>query len=116
MKSAKKPKKEVEVSFPITPGGFEALTKEIVRKFQVPDSDETRELLATTILHAPGHVAACSLGLLGGSVRKGIANKVAFEIIGAFKQKRIDEQKANEAAKKLAETPQDSANVEPVQN
>lgn len=116
MKSVKKPKKEVEVSFPITHEGFESLALEVVKKFGVPDSEETRELIATTILHAPGHVAACSLAIIGGSVRKGIANKVAFEKIGEFKQKRAEESAKIQEAKKLAETPQDSANVEPVQN
>lgn len=107
---------EPDVSFPITAEAFEALALEIVKKFNVPDNEETRELIGNCILTAPVHVAASSLSLIGAHVRKGFANKVAWETLQVFKQRRIKEDQEKAAQeKKLAETSQSSANAEPVQ-
>ncbi len=97
---------------PTTPEGLDSFVADIIKEFGLPNNDDTYDNIATMIMHVPPSACRVPMRYFGESVLKSMANKVAFDKLAEFRDKR----KAAAEAAKLAELPKESANVQPVQN
>lgn len=97
---------------PTTSEGLDMFVAEIIKEFSLPNTDDTYDNIATMIMHVPPSACRVPMRYFGESVLKSLANKVAFDKLAEFRDKR----KAAVEALKLAETPSEPANVQPVQN
>lgn len=104
------------IELPTTAEGLDAFVAAITKQFGLPDTDDTYESIATLILHMPQSSCAAPLSFFGNSVKKSMANAVAYPKLQEFGQKRHD---AAQAAKQVETAPVEStpsSEPVPVQN
>ncbi len=100
-----------ETLLPQTPEELERYFDLIIRDYQLPDNDDTRDAVATMILHLPQTKVYVPMSYFADCVRKSIANKVAFDQLQIFKARR----EAAAEAKKQAEAEPKKDSSEPEQ-
>ena len=103
---------EEQVQFPTTQEGLDAFVAKIVTKYNLPNTDDTYDNIATMIMHVPASCCKAPLSYFGESVLKSMANKVAFDKLKEFRDKRDKAMKQAAApaqqpdmSKKLFQTP-----------
>ena len=101
-------KREKMVALPTDVAGLDRLVQLLVKKFKLPNTDDTYDAIATKIMHLPGHQAFVPLSYLGHSVWKMMANAASYTKLEEFRikrekkhQKEIEKQKAEAENKKL---------------
>lgn len=94
-----------EVLLPTNREDLDAFVAKIVKKFKLPETDDTYESIATMIMHMPNTRAYAPLAYFGNGVLKAMANLAAYEKIQEFCKKRRDAALASAEAEKLASTP-----------
>ena len=106
-----KEKMEEEVLFPQTKEALDAFVAEVIKQGNLPDNEHTYEAIATKILHTNQERDSAPYSYFIRSVRKQIANKIAYDACIAFAEARKAEEEAQKA--KLELVPQESSTVEP---
>ena len=120
---------ETPALLPQTPEEFDAFCETIIKKFSLPDTDQTRCSIGEMICHMPKTMAHEKLSYFADGVRRGIAHLVAYNKVEAIyapireaqKKKEAEERAAKEAAAKasltLVETGTHAVSgSEPIQN
>jgi hypothetical protein len=98
---------EAHVELPRTEDEFEAFTEKIIYGFGLPDTDDTEESIATLIMHMPQSAASAPLSYFANSVKKSMANAIAYSKLQEFSKRRKEKQEA-----KQVETAQESTKDE----
>jgi len=88
-----------EVLLPTTEEGLDHFVASLVEDYELPNTDDTYDAIATMILHLPQTKAFMPRSYFGHGVLKSMANKVAFEKLKIFRDRR-------EAAEKLKDEQQ----------
>lgn len=94
---------------------LDTYVSEICKEFNLPETDDTYDSIATMIMHVPPSAAKVPMRFFGESVQKSIANKAAYTKLREFSAKR---EAAAEAAKQVETAPVEavSTNEQPIQN
>ncbi len=82
---------------PQTESELDSFMDDIIRMFSLPDAEDTRDAIATMILHLNQGRAYASMRYFADGVRKSLANKAAFEKLKIYKENR---EAAHDAAAK----------------
>lgn len=77
---------------PQSDSDFDSLKNILIQNFNVPDTEETQEILATVILHADNSISRYPLKYYSSRVEKFIGNTVAFKRLQNIKEKRTAQQ------------------------
>ena len=94
-------KSEIPQLLPQTVADLDIFVLEIAEEFNLPNTDDTYESIATAIMHVNPNISKAPKAFFAAQVQKSIANKAAFEKLREFNAAR----KALELAKKAAEVP-----------
>lgn len=73
---------------PTSEEALEVYMSEIIELYSLPDSDDTRDMIATMILHLPQTAARKSRTYFAEGVLKSMANKAAFDKLKVYKARR----------------------------
>lgn len=82
----------------------------VISAYFLPDTEDTRDMIATMILHMPQSKVWATMQYFGEAVLKGMANQAAFSKLATYKANRekIQADKAlKETEKTNAESPSD---------
>lgn len=114
MKEEPKPSKYADLWYaqdiilPQSPEDLEEYTTELIKAFNLPDTDFTKEMIATIIFHLPQDRSHVNAHTIAQRIQKSIANDAAYRTIGKYTEKR----KAAELAAKQAETATQEASAD----
>lgn len=96
---------------PMGATALEEFCRKIFDTYSVPDMPSYRQAIASMIMHLPQTVYHKAPWFFACSVRKAMANQVAYEMIDQLRQ---DEKKAQEALKNITEVQSEVNLTDPV--
>lgn len=99
----KSEKMEEQVDLPVTAEELETFMTGIIKDFNLPDSNDTRDSICTLIMHMPPSVSKAPLSYFASSVNKSRANAAAYGKLQEYAKLRKEVAEAEKA--KLAALP-----------
>lgn len=78
---------------PLSVPELDAYVAELVKEFDLPNTDDTYENVATMLLHAPPSVCKAPMRFFGESVKKSIVNQAAYTKLEEFRAKRAQKER-----------------------
>jgi hypothetical protein len=97
-----------EILLPQSLEDLEVFLDKIIQDYNLPPSDDTKDQIATMILHMPQTRASIHPLHVATYVRKSIANRWAWEMTQIIKARRDEAIRIAEEAKKLSLVPEGS--------
>lgn len=105
-----KPRQEPHEPLPVTAEELEQFMTNIITKYSLPDTDESKDIICQLIMHMNPAVAAAPLSYFANSVNQARAKAVAYPKLEEFAAKR---KKAREDAIASAQASQDATGTTP---
>lgn len=93
---------------------FEVFIDKILTTYDLPHNASYKRAVATMIMHEGPLVTKKSLKHFADSIKKSMANQIAYEIIQRIKEEEQKQKELEEAAKK--ETPIETVSDTPIQS
>jgi len=86
------------VQLPVGLSEFNAFCETIFTKYSLPDMPSYRNAVATMIMHLPQTEDKAALSFFAKSIRKAMANQVAYEVIQQIREDEKAKEKAQSDA------------------
>lgn len=101
------------VKLPTTVEALDEFMDSLITEFQLPNHDDTRDAIATMVLHLPHTQAFAKRSYFGHGVYKAMANQAAYKRLEAYREKREQLKKEVESKAKLELVSGDNQDVTP---